>query len=165
MNLEIERKFLLKSIPNIDPYEKIDIEQIYMKIGNVWERVRYCQYKNKNQNKWIHTIKTSVSKGVNMEDEKEISESDFLEFKNKSKIDKYSRSIFKTRHVFKTNDNLYWEIDEFHNDYRLVIAEIEIPSMEYKIETPDYISELILMEVTGLKQFSNKSLSIKNNKI
>ena len=39
-NLEIERKFLLKSLPKIEPTDSIKIEQLYLKRGNIWERLR-----------------------------------------------------------------------------------------------------------------------------
>jgi hypothetical protein len=56
---------------------------------------------------------------------------------------------------------LKWEVDKFGNDYRLIIAEIEIPKKNFKISFPDYITEMLLLEVTGIKQFSNRSLSLQ----
>jgi hypothetical protein len=41
------------------------------------------------------------------------------------------------------------------------IAEIEIPSEDYNLVLPEFISKKSLLEVTGMKQFSNRSLSIK----
>jgi CYTH domain-containing protein len=160
-NIEIERKFLLKTLPYIEPTDSIKIEQLYIKKNGVWERVRSWESIKTGKKKWIHTIKTSLSKGVNLEDEHKISEEEFDHFKNEclnSQLE--SRRIFKTRHIFE-HDNLIWEVDEFHNEYRLIVAEIEIPKKDFKIDIPKYISDLILLEVTGLKQFSNRSLSLK----
>ena len=43
MSIEIERKFLLKSIPDLLPVEKIKIDQFYFKNKDgVWERARQC---------------------------------------------------------------------------------------------------------------------------
>jgi CYTH domain-containing protein len=39
------------------------------------------------------------------------------------------------------------------------VAEIEIPSEDYELEIPEFIQKKNLLEVTGLKQFSNRSLS------
>lgn len=159
--IEIERKFLLKSIPKSNLIDSINIEQLYLKNNNIWERVRCWTSKKTNKTKYIHTIKTSISKGVNFEDEKLITEEEFNSFKEKcfkSNLD--SRQIFKTRHIYPQG-KLKWEVDEFHNDYRLIVAEIETPTENYSINIPKYISDLILLEVTGLKQFSNRNLSLK----
>ena len=160
--LEIERKFLLKSLPIASPEDSIKIEQFYLKRGKTWERVRSWTSLNTHETKYIHTIKKSISKGVNMEDEKIISQSEFSEFRIEClSPGAESKSINKTRHIFKNEDGLYWEIDEFHSGYHLIVAEIEIPKKTFKIKIPEYISDLILLEVTGLKKFSNRNLSIK----
>jgi CYTH domain-containing protein len=41
------------------------------------------------------------------------------------------------------------------------VAEIEIPKKTFKVKIPDFIKSKMLLEVTGLKQFSNKNLSNK----
>jgi len=161
--IEIERKFLLKSLPKIDPDDSIDIEQLYLYRNNIWERVRSWKSQKTMEEKFIHTVKTSISKSANIEDEKFISKDEFETFKSEC-FDPKSQSlqIFKTRHIYPMG-KLYWEVDEFHNDYRLIIAEIEIPKKNYKVVIPKYISDLILLEVTGIKQFSNRNLSLKIN--
>lgn len=162
-NIEIERKFLLKSLPKIEPTDSIKIEQLYLKRGIIWERLRSWESTKNGKKKWIHTIKTSVGKGVNLEEEKLVTEDEFKEFKREC-LDSSteSRMIYKTRHIYPNpNSKLYWEVDEFHNDYKLIVAEIEIPQKDFKFDIPKYISDLILLEVTGLKQFSNRSLSLK----
>lgn len=162
--IEIERKFLLKSLPEIDPIDSIDIEQLYLYRNNIWERVRTWTSRKDLSVKYIHTIKTNVSKSSNIEDEKYISSEEFEEFKKLCYSPGWeSLQIFKTRHIYPQG-KLFWEVDEFHNNYRLIIAELEIPKKNYKISIPDYISDLILLEVTGVKQFSNKSLSLKIEK-
>ncbi len=156
---EIERKFLLKSLPYLDPIDSIEIDQFYLKnASGIWERVRKW---NSNEGiKYIHTIKKNISKGVNLEDEKLISETKYLNFKDQCyNSKKESKSIKKIRHIFK-DSNLVWEVDEFDNGYKLIVAEVEIPKMSYKLTIPKFIKNVMLMEVTGLKQFSNRSLSI-----
>ena len=70
MKLEIERKFLLKSMPDIPPAEMVKIDQFYLKnASGTWERARSWDSNTKGKS-WIHTVKKSVSKGVNLEDEK-----------------------------------------------------------------------------------------------
>jgi len=154
MNLEIERKFLLKSIPDIDPIEVIKIEQWYFKRSGIWQRVRKC-VSNKRGEYYIHTIKRSISKGVNMEDEKIITKDEFNEFIQSKNM----RYISKDRLVYTHMDNLVWEVDVFNSGHHLIVAEIEIPKKSYKVKIPKFIKDRLLLEVTGLRQFSNKNLS------
>jgi CYTH domain-containing protein len=161
MKIEIERKFLLKSIPENTPDEIIKIEQWYWKNSQgIWERARQC-ISDKNQTYYVHTIKKTVSKGVNMEDEKNITLEEFNLFLDRCKTPgQESRFISKERWLYPVGD-LKWEVDIFHSGHHLVVAEIEIPRKNYKITIPDFIKEKLLLEVTGLKQFSNKNLSNK----
>lgn len=161
MKLEIERKFLLKAMPSKSPDDVFAIDQYYLKNkSGVWERAR-TYHSDISGDTYIHTVKKSVSKGVNIEDEKELSKQEFEEFKQKCLSGNYeSRFISKERHVYKEGE-LKWEVDKFGSGYNLVIAEIEIPKKTFKITFPDYISQVLLLEVTGIKQFSNRSLSLK----
>ena len=159
MKYEIERRFLLKAIPDVVVEETILIEQFYLKNKDIWERVRFCE-SNKRGIFYLHTVKTFVSKSVNLEKEKTISEKEFLEFKNNCFTKTDSRFIKKQRNIISYED-LKWEVDIFENGYKLIIAEIEIPKKNYPLVIPDYINDVLLMEVTGIKNFSNKSLSLK----
>lgn len=158
MNIEIERKFLLKSIPNLTPQETIEIFQWYRKNSKgIWERARSC-YSDKFGFYFVHTIKKNIGKGINEEDEKLISSDDFNKFVEKCKSSKQARYISKERLIYPQGD-LKWEVDVFNNGHHLIIAEIEIPTQDYHVDIPDFIQEKLLLEVTGLKQFSNKNLS------
>jgi len=163
MNIEIERKFLLKAMPDTLPTEIIKIDQFYFKNKEgVWERVRQCD-SNVNGKKWVHTIKNRISEKSCEEIEKEITKKEFDKFKrlcygNRTK----SKHIKKDRWIFPDGE-LKWEVDLFKDNYHLVIAEIEIPTEDFALNIPDFINKKILLEVTGMKQFSNRSLSIKLN--
>lgn len=161
MKLEIERKFLLKAMPSKAPDDVFAIDQYYLKNkSGIWERARTYHSENSGDT-YIHTVKKSVSKGVNIEDEKELTKEQFEEFKSNCLSGKFeSRFISKERHVYKEGE-LKWEVDKFGSGYNLIIAEIEIPKKTFKISFPDYISQVALLEVTGIKQFSNRSLSLK----
>lgn len=64
--------------------------------------------------------------------------------------------INKTRYLIKSKESLTWEVDEFLDDNEgLIIAEIEIPSIDYNIELPEWINT----EVTGDKRYYNYTLS------
>ena len=72
MNIEIERKFLLKAIPNKEPLETIEIFQWYLKNeAGIWERARSC-YSDVRGFYFVHTIKKNIAPGINEEDEKDI---------------------------------------------------------------------------------------------
>ncbi len=164
MKLEIEKKFLLKALPDKKYDDKYLIDQYYWKNkSNIWERAR-TYHSEISGDSYIHTIKKSVSKSVNIEDEKELTISEFEIFKNRCLKDPTSRFISKERYIYRYGD-LKWEIDNFDNGYKLIIAEIEIPKKSYRVVLPDYISDVLLMEVTGLKQFSNRNLSIEMKNI
>lgn len=163
--IEIERKFLLKSLPKISHDDKYEIEQYYLKneLG-IWERAR-TYHSEKSGDCYIHTTKKLISKGVNMEDEYHLTKEEFEDFKKRClAIGSDSKHISKERWIYKYGDSLKWEVDEFKSGYKLIIAEIELPTLNYKLTIPKYIKNVMLMEVTGMKQFNNRSLSIKINK-
>ena len=161
--IEIERKFLLKAIPDILPTEVVKIDQFYFKNKDgVWERVRQWN-SNLYGKRWIHTIKTKISDFSNEEVEKDITKLEYEEFKKGCRENKSnSRYIKKERWIYPDGD-LYWEVDIFKDKCHIVIAEIEIPSEDYDLNIPEFISKKTLLEVTGQKLFSNRSLSVKLN--
>jgi CYTH domain-containing protein len=161
MGIEIERKFLLRTIPNEKPFEKIKIKQWYLKSGNRWERARSMD--SEFGKRWIHTIKTRLSDMKCIEDERPLTKQEFEDFVSKCKISEGSKFISKQRFIYLDGD-LKWEVDIFRGKCHLIVAEVEIPSEEYELEIPDFIKKILLMEVTGLKQFSNKNLSCKIGK-
>lgn len=162
MKLEIERKFLLKSMPDIKPTEVIKIEQYYLKNSSgIWERARSWS-SNIDDIKYIHTVKKSISKGVNLEDEYFMSEEQFNQFKKNCFESKESKFLSKERWIYPDGD-FVWEVDKFINDHYIIIAEIEIPTKRFKIDIPNFIADKLLLEVTDFKQFSNRSLSNKIN--
>jgi CYTH domain-containing protein len=163
MKLEIERKFLVKSLPTKKVDDVFKIEQFYLKNPEgIWERAR-TYHSDKTGDKYIHTIKKSVSKGVNMEDEHEMTQKEFEDFRDLCfKPGVESKHISKERWIYK-DGNLKWEVDVFKSGYHLIVAEIEIPHRKYDLKIPKFIQEIMLLEVTGLKQFSNRSLSLNIN--
>ena len=70
MNLEIERKFLLKRLPNEKPHDIIKMDQWYLNVNGIYERVRQRQWKSTGKIDWIHTIKEFVDEMSNIEIEK-----------------------------------------------------------------------------------------------
>lgn len=160
MKIEIERKFLLKSLPEQKPSEIIKVKQWYLKIGGIWERVRSMD-SSIGTKKWVHTVKTKISDMSSEEAEREISKKEFNHFVKKCRmIGENSRFIAKERHIYP-HGGLKWEVDLFRHKCHIIIAEVEIPSEDYPLCIPEFIERKKLMEVTGMKQFSNKSLSVR----
>lgn len=66
--------------------------------------------------------------------------------------------IEKTRHYVPQGD-LKWEIDVFHAPQTgLVVAEIELPSVDHKFERPAWIGE----DVTGDPRFYNQNITFRS---
>jgi CYTH domain-containing protein len=156
--IEIERKFLLKSIPDRKPTETIRIKQWYLKVDGIWERARSMESSLFGK-KWMHTIKTRISEISNLEEERELSKEEFDDFIKRCRLSGESaKYIAKERRIYPFGD-LKWEVDVFSQKCHIIIAEIEIPSEDYDLIIPYFIQKKGLLEVTGLKQFSNRSLS------
>ena len=156
MALEIERRFLLKPCPVKDflnreeiPFEALEIEQYYLKGDCV---IRY----RKAGSNYYKTVKSGEGM-VRQESEREVSKEEYLQ----NLLNKDGRVIKKIRYRVKSN-NLILEIDEFMGSLEgLNILEVEFKSEDeansYKI--PIFMQDLILQEITALRDFSNKALS------
>lgn len=149
---EIERKFLIKSLP--EDMSGTTMRQGYLQPEK--ERaVRIRTVEKDGSKKGVLTIKGMGNKSgmSRYEFETEIPTSDadhLLSLCDQPLIE-------KTRYKYK-HDNLIWEIDEFHgvND-GLVVAEVELESEDQQFEKPNFISE----EVTGQVKYYNMML-LKN---
>jgi CYTH domain-containing protein len=153
--IETERRFLLKRMPRLKWDKNYTIEQYYLSDkGNVrTERIRSITDWNIDK-KFYHTIKEPIE-GSDMsvhETEGEITEEEFLTL-----WEKKDRMITKERRILNDGD-LKWEVDVF-NSVNLVIAEIELPSENYELTIPEELQDVILMEITGMHQFSNSQLA------
>ena len=64
--------------------------------------------------------------------------------------------ITKTRYIVMHEGNR-WEVDEFHGELQgLVIAELEVPSEEYRFPLPPFVG----IEVTGDSRYYNSQLGV-----
>jgi CYTH domain-containing protein len=161
-NYEIERKFLLKQLPEVKYDEIIYIKQYYLESGDGYsDRVRKIE--GRGGVIYQRTKKIRKFERANEEIENEISENKFNKLKKKaiSKIEKY-------RHIIN-NGEFRWEIDNFKN-INLIIGEIEIVvndkeanqaiSKINNFPLPDFITDKLIMEVSDFKPFSNKRLAV-----
>ena len=152
MGIEIERKYLVKD----SSYKqmccsKSDIRQGFL--SRVPERtVRVRVYNDKG----YITIKGKGEGASHPEFEYEVPLDDALQMLELCE----PPVIVKTRYIV-TYDNNRWEVDEFHGDLQgLVVAELEIPSEDYRFTLPPFIGK----EVTGDPRYFNSSVGVKANR-
>jgi CYTH domain-containing protein len=169
MKKEIERKFLLKDFPILPKIDEIQqINQHYYLEDGIWKRIRRID-SNVFGLDFIHTTK-SYQDGITYEEEYVVEHDEYISLLKKiSQPEFETRFVNKTRYIYLTGvdadfeenqrKSIKWEIDLFN--YKLVIAEIEIPSFNFLIEIPKPIEDKIIYEVTNIKEFSNHSLSEK----
>jgi len=164
-NLEIERKFLLKNVPdfNRNEIEKHLIHQIYVDVDGKKVRFRMSEKFNQkgisatdDERHYVQCVKRVLSPGVFEELENEITKELFRDMSHRE-----HSFIVKTRYVYE-KDGLKWEVDEYH-DIKMVTLEVELDDINQEITIPEIIKKEVITEVTGQKVFSNQSLSIKND--
>lgn len=148
MNIEIERKFLIKELP-LKFEETIHIRQYYLSNSqNLVQRLRIF-----NQEKAIMSFKEKTSK---------ISKYEFeytIPLKDANKMISIADVPFidKKRHIIHI-DSLKWEIDEFLDKNKgLIIAEVELKTENQSISIPNWIGK----EVTDDRKYYNYNLALK----
>lgn len=145
--MEIERKFLVKSLPeNLEQYPQKEIEQGYL-CTNPVIRIR------RSNDNYILTYK---GKGLMVREEHEHPLTGEAFEHLKTKID--GRLIHKTRYNIPYQDNFTIELDIFHDELApLVLAEVEFNSEEEALAflPPDWFGE----DVTQSTEYHNSNLS------
>jgi len=169
MKKEIEKRFLLKNLP-INTIENLPevqhIQQYYYLVDGIWNRIRKIESSILGIT-YLHTIKTYID-GITYEEEKDFSFDEYKLLMNNIHSGMYeAKFLDKTRYIYNTgtnvdfgdNDfkNIKWEIDVFN--FSLIIAEIEIPDITYNIEIPEFIQKEIILEITDIKELSNRNLA------
>jgi adenylate cyclase len=151
MAIEIERKFLVTGAFKKYAVKKFQISQGFL--STVPERTVRIRVRD---NKGFITIKGIGNKSglSRFEWEKEIALDEAL----KLLLLCEPTVIKKMRYIIPTNDNLFFEVDEFLEDNKgLVIAEIELPAENTSFNKPLWLGN----EVTGEVKYYNAMLSKK----
>ncbi len=149
MAQEIEYKFLVKG--DFKPFvtEKHEIVQAYLSANPK----RTVRIRIQDGRGYIN-IKgmAKVSGLMRYEWEKEISVEEARELMELRE----SGLVEKTRYIVPAGNGLKFEVDEFHGDNEgLLLAEIELPSIDTSFEKPDWLGE----DVTGTPSFYSSELS------
>lgn len=153
--LEIERKFLIKEIPeDIITCEKQEILQWFLKQETKKIRVRKKMIDKKWKKQAVYTMTQKKGNGlVREENEKEITEKQFLDYREFTK----DHQIKKTRYIYPYKKHII-EIDQFHDKLDgLWMAEIEFWSEK---ESQKFIPPFRCdKEVTEKKESCNSYLA------
>jgi CHAD domain-containing protein/CYTH domain-containing protein len=149
--LEIERRFLLKGLPDTMPGSTaVVIEQGYLPGERLVERLRAVEVGR--QRSYLRTVKVGAGL-VRTELEEETTAEVFRAMWPLTK----GKRLTKRRHRVP-DDSLTWDIDEF-TDRELVLAEVELPSAETPVEIPAWLEPWVEREVTGEVAYLNSTLA------
>ena len=146
INYEIERKFLIKSLPNLANLKNFKIKQGYISTKPVL-RIR------QKDNKYFFTFK---GKGFlkRVEFEQEITKDEFENLLKKVE----SKIIEETRYIYPLENGLFAEIDIFEKPFEnIYIAEVEFSDLNQAQNfTPPY---WFGQEITNNFRYTNSYLS------
>ena len=149
MALEIERRFLIKN----DNWKEYITKKVFIEQG----------YLSKNLDDWIIRIRFT-GKDFKIALKKHIKSFTNYEFEYKiprkegETIMSNITNIIKKERFFLEIERKPWIVDCFKEDnYPLEIAEIELTNEDEDLSLPSFISK----EITGLKHYSNFSLTNK----
>ena len=149
MNIEIERKFLVKNkdFKNLSYKEEV-FKQGYLNS----DKTRNVRIGVTNDKAFL-TIKgaSNASGTTRFEWEKEINRQEAEQL-----LLLCEPTIIEKKRYYIKNDDLIFEVDEFYADNQgLILAEIELNSEHQKFKKPDWLGK----EVTGNKEYYNSYLS------
>jgi CYTH domain-containing protein len=152
MELEIERKYLLRALPVMPHVQTVlEIEQGYIPGEKLVERLRRERHPDGSV-KYYRTVKLgSGVQRVEIEDE-----TDQRTFGHLWQLTE-GRRLTKRRHLAPHGSEV-WEIDEF-TDRDLVLAELEIDHADARIDMPDWLRAVLVREVTDERAYTNRSLA------
>lgn len=149
--MEIEKKYLIKKLPDTLNYNKCYIiEQAYLSDAPV---VRVRKRISPEKCEYFMTVK-STGMFTREEVESDISEKTYNVFLQEAK----GNVITKERYILPLEDGLMAELDVFKGVFEgVIMVEVEFPDEEaaIKFTPPDFFSD----EVTFDKRFHNSNMS------
>lgn len=149
MNIEIERKFLVKN----KDFKKLSYKEEVFKQGYLnSDKTRNVRIRVTNDKAFL-TIKgaSNASGTTRFEWEKEINRQEAEQL-----LLLCEPTIIEKKRYYIKNDDLIFEVDEFYADNQgLILAEIELNNEHQKFKKPEWLGK----EVTGNKEYYNSYLS------
>ena len=134
-----------------------DIIMDFMKDNGVLKRLEELGIEEGDTVTWVFTRKEKISKLSRVEDEREITEEEYLEFYAEA-----SSELTKTRYSFPFEGHIM-EIDVYPPEIGgpglegRAVLEVELRDEAEEFAGPDFL--VIERELTGTKEFSNKTLA------
>jgi CHAD domain-containing protein/CYTH domain-containing protein len=148
---EIERKYLLRSLPRMpDGTVVLRIDQGYIPGERLVERLR--RIRGPEGTRYYRTVKL----GTGIRRTEVVEETDAPTFRALWRLTRGHR-LRKRRYLAPDGDRK-WEIDRFL-DRSLVLAEIELPDENADVIVPRWLEPRIVREVTGEPEFLNVNLA------
>ncbi len=149
MNLEIERKWLIKKLPELSAHAGEEISQGYLNLENDSAEVRLRSHRNR----YFQTVKLGNSGLSREEFEIELTDEQFLALWPATA----GRRIEKTRYRINSHGYII-ELDVYHGSLEgLVVAEVEFQSEEHAraFVPPHWFGR----EVTEDSRYKNRNLA------
>ena len=148
---EVERKYLLERLPNaVADSPWVEIEQGYLPGDHLVERLR--RIRSDAGVELVRTVKEG-SGLVRLEVEESVAPEVFDALWPLTQ-----GSRLRKRRYRVPEGELTWEIDQFL-DRDLVLAEVELPSMDVEVTVPAWLLPCVRREVTDEPGYSNVELS------
>ncbi len=158
MALEIERRFKIKFLPNLDMVERKEITQDYL-YKDSFTACRKRKIVDNESTKFIYTCKckAGTEKGSTNEIEAEISKEKYDSLGNG-----YGNTIVKDRYIYNLENGLVAEIDIFKGKFeKIAIVEVEFESIEQakKFVIPEWFGDEICDKLDCGIKWSNLNLA------
>jgi CYTH domain-containing protein len=150
--IEIERKYLLRELPNMPRVNDVlEIDQGYLPGDILVERLRR-QRSRDGHVQYFRTVKLGA--GVQRTEIEE--ETDARTFEHLWLLT-HGRRLRKRRYLVPEGEEV-WEVDEF-TDRPLVLAELELHHANAEIRFPTWLTAVLVREVTDEMEYTNRSLA------
>lgn len=150
-NIEIERKYLLCGLPPAAARGRsVLIDQGYVPGERIRERVR--RIRDDSGERYVRTLK--LGRGMSRQEfEEETTAEVFAALWSVTRGKRLQK-----RRYFVPEGSLTWEIDAF-TERDLVLAELEIPTLDHSIVIPEWLAPWVVREVTEERAFGNANLA------